>query len=330
MPESASKLDDVRNQARSALFVRTSKRTRWSSIAFGVVLGLVYAAVLRWIDAAWPAEHPSHLVLDWTIPTLLGVGVGLVLDFARTRAEHYRAEQRALEGLRERLRGSEREQAVWVLASSLLHELRNPLHTLGLALEELDACEEPERQRRLLDRARAAVERMNTRFKELGAMADQPAQEPRAYDLGALVRQTVEHFDVLARGGGAKVRLRSGATVVAHGDEALARTALENLVSNAIDAVESIPGGVVDVAIEVTSDAARIRVRDNGPGVDETMQAQIFKPLRSSKAPHHGLGLGLPIARGLARAGGGDVRLEPSTSGACFLLELPLVPAEDA
>ncbi|MCA9641512.1 MAG: HAMP domain-containing histidine kinase [Polyangiaceae bacterium] len=316
MAESASSTIGVRQASKS--------KTRWSSVAFGVGLGLLYAVVLRWIDALWPAEHPSHLLLDWTIPTALGVGVGFVLEFARNRSEKYRAEQQALESLRERLRGSEREQAVWVLVSSLLHELRNPLHTVGLALEELRKCEEPERQERLVDRAATAVERMNSRFRELGAIADQPLHDLSAYDLGSLVRQTVEHFDALARGGGARVSCRGEPHVTLRGDEALVRTALENLVSNAVDAVSGVPNGEVDVEVVRSDDAVRIRVADNGPGIPDEMRSEIFKPLRSSKAPQKGLGLGLPIARGLARASGGDVRLEPVPAGACFLLELPL------
>ncbi|MGE3670658.1 MAG: sensor histidine kinase [Polyangiaceae bacterium] len=314
------------NSASSTVNVRqpSESKTRWSLIAFGVGLGLLYAGVLRWIDAMWPPEHPSHLLLDWSIPTLLGVGVGLVLDFARNRSERYRAEQQALEGLRGRLRGSEREQAVWVLVSSLLHELRNPLHTVGLALEELRACQEPDRQARLVERAGTAVERMNQRFRELGAIADQPLHELRSYDLGTLVQQTVEHFDRLARGGGAKVSVRGEPHLMIRGDEAMVRTALENLVSNAVDAVSGARNGEVDVTLECSGDTARIRILDNGPGVPETMKSEIFKPLRTSKAPQKGLGLGLPIARGLARASGGDVRLEASQAGACFLLELPL------
>lgn len=298
--------------------------TKRSSIAFGVVVGLIFAASLRWIDDVWPPEHPGHVLLDWTIPVVLGVGLGLVLELARNRTEKYRAEQRALESLHERLRGSEREQAVWVLASSLLHELRNPLHTLGLALEELEHCEQPDRRRRLRKQARQAVERMNDRFKQLGAMVDQPAQLQVAYDLAKLVRQTTEHFDALARQRGARVRLRGSSRLEVVGDEVVARTALENLVSNAIDALGSRDAGMVNLLLEPHGNVARLTVCDNGQGVDAAMQHEIFKPLRTTKGPHHGLGLGLPIARGLARAAGGDVTFEAQDPGACFVLTLPL------
>lgn len=298
--------------------------TKWISVAFGVGVGLVFAAALRWIDEVWPAGHPSHVVLDWTIPVLLGVALGLLLELARSRTEKYRAEQRALQSLHERLRGSEREQAVWVLASSLLHELRNPLHTLGLALEELEHCEQPERRQRLRQQARQAVGRMNDRFKQLGAMVDQPAQRHVAYDLAKLVRQTAEHFDALARQRGARVQLRGSARLEVVGDEAVARTALENLVSNALDALATRADGTVDVSLEPHGNYARLTVCDNGKGVDAAMQRELFKPLSTSKGPPHGLGLGLPIARSLARAAGGDVTFEAQDLGACFVLTLPL------
>ncbi len=320
--------DSTLPQVKSGLL----KSTKWSSIGFGIAVGFVFAAVLRAVDSAWPPEHPSHLLLDWTIPVLLGIAVGLVLDFARNRAEKYRAEQRALQSLRDRLRGAEREQTVWVLASSLLHELRNPLHTLGLALEELDECRDEDRQRRLVRQARQAVDRMNARFKQLANMANQPRQHHQIYDLADLVRQTTARFDALARQRGARVRLRGRTKLEVVGDERVARTALENLVSNAVDALPDSVNGCVEVTLESDDDRARLQVCDNGPGVSESMRAEVFEPLRSSKGPKHGLGLGLSIARSLTRASGGDVICEPRKTGACFVLTLPLIgsAAEDS
>jgi signal transduction histidine kinase len=64
-----------------------------------------------------------------------------------------------------------------------------------------------------------------------------------------------------------------------------------------------------------------VRVRDDGPPIDAEIDAALFEPLRTTKT--HGLGLGLPIARALARAMHGDLSLE-RTVGKAFRLELPL------
>ncbi|HMR08733.1 MAG TPA: HAMP domain-containing sensor histidine kinase [Polyangiaceae bacterium] len=291
-------------------------------ILIGAGAGAAYAAILRLIDRAWPIEHPGHLLLDWTIPVVLGVVWGALVATGRARAEKQRAERRAIEQLRERIKGTEREQAVWVLASSLLHELRNPLHTLGLALDELARADPPASQEKLLAEARHAVERMNERFRRLRSLADQPDRRHAPYDLAELVRSRAAQFDVIARANGASVRVSGPASLTVVGDEIMTRTSVESLISNATDAVGA--GGCVDVALESEGDRAIVRVCDDGPGIPETLRAHAFQPLHTTKAPQHGLGLGLPIARGLARAQDGDVVFEDRARGACVVLSLPL------
>jgi signal transduction histidine kinase len=66
-----------------------------------------------------------------------------------------------------------------------------------------------------------------------------------------------------------------------------------------------------------------IRVQDDGPGVRADLVETAFEPGVSGAGEHGGAGLGLALARRLARAGGGDLHLEPGTGGARFLLTLP-------
>jgi signal transduction histidine kinase len=114
------------------------------------------------------------------------------------------------------------------------------------------------------------------------------------------------------------------------GDPELTRSVLENLLSNAVDAVRLSAGDDVRVELEAGEELATVRVRDDGPGVPEALKDEVFQPLRSTKGPQNGLGLGLPIARALARAQGGDVSLEPSPGGACLALTLPLGPSRSS
>jgi signal transduction histidine kinase len=295
-------------------------------VLLGILLGVAYAGILRLIDEALPTGNIAHRLLDWTFPVLFGIALGVAIGASRVRAEKVRAERRAVDRLQHRLEGSEREQAVWVLASSLLHELRNPLHTLGLALEELDVQGGSGRSGALVAEARRAVERMNGRFRALGELADQPREHAQRYDLVRLVRTTAEPFDALARDGSARVRVSTPQELFVTGDPKLTRSALENLLSNAVDAVRLSAGHDVRVEVESGDSLAVVRVRDDGPGVPVALREEVFQPLRSTKGAQNGLGLGLPIARGLARAQGGDVTLEPGGPGACFALTLPLAP----
>jgi signal transduction histidine kinase len=78
------------------------------------------------------------------------------------------------------------------------------------------------------------------------------------------------------------------------------------------------------VSVELTWDASRVRltVRDDGPGVDPELGDRVFDPGVRGSDDHGRTGLGLPLARRLARSCGGDVRLGPGPGG-CVVLELP-------
>jgi two-component system C4-dicarboxylate transport sensor histidine kinase DctB len=72
-----------------------------------------------------------------------------------------------------------------------------------------------------------------------------------------------------------------------------------------------------------------IVVDDNGPGIPEGIESQVFDPFFSTKSAVNGVGLGLFVAQGLVRAAGGRMTAgEAPAGGARFLIELPhVVPA---
>jgi signal transduction histidine kinase len=110
--------------------------------------------------------------------------------------------------------------------------------------------------------------------------------------------------------------------VQASADPAYVRTIVENLLDNSLHALRGAgSGGCVTIRVEAEDGRAVVRVYDDGPPLDAAARANLFEPLRSTKT--HGLGLGLPIARALARAMRGDLSLEQADRKA-FRLELPL------
>jgi signal transduction histidine kinase len=74
-----------------------------------------------------------------------------------------------------------------------------------------------------------------------------------------------------------------------------------------------------------TDGGARLEVRDRGPGISESVRAHLFEPGSTTK--DRGTGLGLALARGLARQHGGELTLEDRDSGGCTaVLTLPARP----
>ena len=84
--------------------------------------------------------------------------------------------------------------------------------------------------------------------------------------------------------------------------------------------------GAGEVALELSAAGGRVRlaVRDDGPGLDPALGESAFEPGVRGERSAGGAGLGLPLARRLARSCGGDVTACPGPGG-CFALELPSV-----
>jgi signal transduction histidine kinase len=140
-------------------------------------------------------------------------------------------------------------------------------------------------------------------------------------DLVELARGLVDHLQVIAEERGVALSVQ-GETTFLRADPAQIRQALANLVDNALR--HTPRGGRVEVEIRVVDGSAQVRVADTGPGIVPGDLDRVFERFHSTAEDlAAGTGLGLPIARAIARAHGGDVRAT-SPGGAVFTLELPL------
>ncbi|MEU9544126.1 hybrid sensor histidine kinase/response regulator [Streptomyces mirabilis] len=86
------------------------------------------------------------------------------------------------------------------------------------------------------------------------------------------------------------------------------------------------PAAAGDLALDAVRDAVRVEVIDDGPGVPRPFASRLFEPGQRADPGdgHHGAGLGLPLARRLARSAGGEVTYDPEhTPGARFVVSLP-------
>jgi signal transduction histidine kinase len=263
----------------------------------------------------------AHAVVDRISPVLVGMLLGVCVHYVRLRARLWSAEA-AEARARARLQKVERDQAVWVLAAAVLHELNNPLHAIGLLVDELGESEDdPPRRRHLIERARAQVDRARGHLQALRAMRTGGEPEVQGVTLDRVVGALAADVKPVAAEEGLVVDARCDQPVQARADPTYVRVILENLVDNSLASLRE--GGGERITIRVSEEGGRavVRVCDDGPPIDARMDSALFEPLRSTKT--NGLGLGLPIARALARAMRGDLSLE-GDGGKTFRLELPL------
>jgi len=191
------------------------------------------------------------------------------------------------------------------LLGAISHDLRTPITRLRLRTEMLAEREVGARMQRDLDEMEAMV------GSTLEFFRGQEAEAPRLpVDIGALVDSLVED----RRDVGQLIRVTGEAHAPYPGNARTLRRCLENLVENALRY-----GGGAEIALEDRDSMLRITVRDHGPGVPEAEQQRVFEPyvrLDPSRNPASGgVGLGLSVARNIARWHGGDVVLANAPDG---------------
>jgi signal transduction histidine kinase len=221
----------------------------------------------------------------------------------------------------------EREKRFTAEAS---HELRTPL---ALALAEMEALArgegdgaEPTRALEALNRLAQLAESLLWFARAQGKIVDERTD---VVNISDTIRALVEAFTKSHPERHFHLELPDEALV--HAEEPLIARALGNLFDNALKYGDRTP---VTVSVDRAADSIRVTVVNGGAGIPEAARSRVFVPFfraRDANAQAEGFGLGLPFARAVARAHGGDLRLgNEKTAKTEVVLELPLVGWSDA
>ena len=266
-----------------------------------IVVGLAVDHALR--GALGPVGAMTEAAADWSEHDLdRRFAVGPPRDEISGLAA-------TLDRLLDRIAASRRHERRF--AADVAHELRTPLAAIrGRVDLSLDPRGSTDDHPAALRSVSAQAARMTETVDALLAVAraETDPEEGRV-DLAAIARD----FE------GVEVRTQPG-LAPAEGEPEIVRRALAPLVENARRYAKS------QIVIELTTSDGRSRatVRDDGPGLDPDLGDRAFEPgRRGTDAPRGGAGLGLPLARRLARACGGEVSATAGPGG-CFTLELPV------
>lgn len=217
------------------------------------------------------------------------------------------------------------------------HDLRNPLNCISLQTQLLTSLA-PESSRKPVDIilrstgriARLIQDLLDVARMEAGRLSVEPARVPT----GPLVSEVVDAQQPLAAEACLKLRLELTPNLPAvSADRERLLQVFENLISNAIKF--TAPGGSITIGAALADGAVRFWVADTGAGIPAENLPHLFDRFwQARRADRRGVGLGLPIAKGLVEAHGGRMWVESTPGrGSTFFFTVPVAsigaPARD-
>ncbi|MCB1877678.1 MAG: HAMP domain-containing protein [Chromatiales bacterium] len=223
-----------------------------------------------------------------------------------------------------RLIDQARLAAIGEFSSGIVHEIRNPLATISLALQYLERADLSGSARKRSSLAVKEAQRMERLLEDILLYAKPLVLQRRDVSLIALLESLVAANQELAASRGAALRLEPPLrAITVHVDPDRLQQALLNLTRNACEA--SVPGtqAVWSVKTDYRQGRLCLYIQNQGEPIPAEIRDRLWKPFASGKVG--GTGLGLPIAKRMVEAHGGQLSLLPdSPSGTTFEITLPL------
>lgn len=276
----------------------------------------------------------GSLVKDtpWIILVMGGLAVALIVtvveaqgrkrDYAAAQVHQKTASLQAtmaeLQAAQAQLVRQEKLAAVGQLASTVGHELRNPLAVITNALYLLEvAAGENDMMRRHLATAKRETSAATLIVSDL--LDYSAGREPMLAPV-QVADLISEALSVVPPPTGVQVAGHSDPELFVTADRDQLRQALLNLITNGYEAMPD--GGTLTVSATSAGDAAQITVTDTGLGMSDETRQNIFTPFFTAKA--RGIGLGLAVTKRVVEAHGGTITVESTPSaGSSFTITVP-------
>jgi two-component system, NtrC family, sensor kinase len=314
------------------------------SLAFGGLVMVLIATIIPIVTKRYvtrPLAELSRRVRRFSAteePPAATAGDEVALlseEFRRLDADLKEARQRLLDdaerqlGLERRLRRSDKLAAIGTLASGLAHEIGTPLNVIrGRAEHLLATRSHPPRTAEILETIINQIDRITQTVRMLLDLGRRP-ERPRALcDVRTIVQRTLDLLETEAARRNVSFVCELGNTpLMVDCDADQLQQVFVNLGVNALDAMTE-RGGTLRILANRTYDNGHSRVRllfdDSGPGIPRSDRDRVFDPFFTTKEPGRGTGMGLAVSQAIIRDHDGQIAVESATSGARFVVTLPV------
>jgi signal transduction histidine kinase len=328
------------DEAREADGERNSMQGVWAArLAMLAVLSLPLFALYAVRYEQDPAVREFRLMttLVGALPLALLVFLRMhIADADRVRL--LSKSQQSLENLQRlqtQLVQTEKLVSLGQLAAGAAHEINNPLAAiLGFSDLLADDMSLPEKARGTAAKIREQARRTKTLVVNLLSFARQVPPERTLLDINTVVSNAVQLRALDLRSSNSRIELQLESVLPGvRGDGNQLMQVFFNIVSNAVDAMEAVKGGVLTIKTIRDRGNVVILFSDTGPGIKDPQR--VFDPFYTTKPVGKGTGLGLSICFGIVQEHGGRILCyNAQHGGAVFRVELPAVlaafPAKEA
>lgn len=244
----------------------------------------------------------------------------IAIENARSYEELLKANEE-LRLARDRFVEQARLAAAGEFATGMAHEIKNPLSSIKTFAAYLpEKYRDPDFREKFFRIVQGEIDRINTIVRDLldFAKPDKPQLEPVSVSELAQDTLTLLSNRVLKQGVAVRTRFQENGLQV-QADEKQLKQAVLNLLLNSLDAMPD--GGRLEVGTSVTNQWLTLRIVDSGCGIPDDTMRRVFDPFFTTK--ERGVGLGLPIVKGVIERHGGELFLR-STAGQGTTVEIML------
>jgi len=285
-------------------------------------IGMMFAWTHHFFSFHPPPRTTEYLEIAMiaAIYALMGLLVWYLVNQLRTNELRLYQNMRELELTRERLISEEKLAAVGRFASSIAHEIRNPVAmiTSSLSTAKHMSGDGPDREE-MFGIAGREAKRLEKLTKDFLTYARPMRPDLSEASLADILEHIVELTKMHAAGRNLGVSYEISGSTHARIDQSQIEAALVNLCLNAVDATPE--GGRIEVRSRNDRGRFLLEVQNSGPRITQEHLKQVFEPFFTTKPS--GTGLGLAIARGVALAHGGDLCVSRNEDGCVvFTLEI--------
>jgi len=205
------------------------------------------------------------------------------------------------------------KHAAWSdIARKIAHEVKNPLTPIKLSAERIekkfnDNSYSKDEISQLTNTISRQVDDIGKLVDEFSSFARMPEAEIKLDNLSQCLKESYQLYNSSRKDINLNLKIIKN-DIYFHFDKLQISRCFNNLIKNAIEAVEKIPNPIIEIRLNIIQNIITIEIIDNGVGIDDKMSGKIFEPYFTTKSK--GTGLGLSIVKRIIEDHGGKIKIE--------------------